>query len=274
MVSGGRSSAKMARHIQICRKYRKYKKLYVFCNTGQERPETIQFLKDMVNSWKINLHLIEGVYSDLPGVGVKHRLVEFDTMDMKSRVFSDCIRHLQKNKWTGVPNQATPYCSEYMKVRPAHSFAKEVFGTVDYIKAIGFRKEDMPKRISWAEIKEEKRKIFPLITDFKNPVSQFDLNRWFKIKRFRLYLHSKLGNCKYCYKKSEPNLLEAIKIDIKNGELHTVEWYRSEENKYGNMFFRNNLSIDDLVKMASDPFVQLAFAFADYEDDYNCVCSF
>lgn len=35
-VSGGRSSARMARKIQLSKKYRKYNKLYVFCNTGME----------------------------------------------------------------------------------------------------------------------------------------------------------------------------------------------------------------------------------------------
>lgn len=44
-VSGGRSSAMMARHIQTSEKYKDYQKLYVFCNTGLERPETIQLLK-------------------------------------------------------------------------------------------------------------------------------------------------------------------------------------------------------------------------------------
>lgn len=274
LVSGGRSSVKMARRIQIGRKYRKYKKLYVFCNTGQEKPETIDFLKDMVMFWKIPLYIIEGVYSDLPGIGVKHKIVDFNSMDMKSRVFSEMIKHLQKNKWTGVPNQATPYCSEYLKVRPSNSFAKQVFQTTKYIKAIGFRKEDMPKRISWAEIRIETKRIFPLITDFTNPVDQFHLNRWYKRRKFRLKLHSKLGNCRYCWKKDKLNLVEAIRIDIEKGDLETIEWYRNEENLYGNMFFRENLSIDDLVKLASDPLRQLEFVFEDQEDDFKCVCNF
>ena len=47
-VSGGRSSARMARHIQTHPKYTDYNKVYVFCNTGMERPETITFLKNIV----------------------------------------------------------------------------------------------------------------------------------------------------------------------------------------------------------------------------------
>ncbi|WP_424655065.1 hypothetical protein [Capnocytophaga leadbetteri] len=46
-VSGGRSSARMARHIQTHKKYVDYNKVFVFCNTGMERPKTIIFLKDI-----------------------------------------------------------------------------------------------------------------------------------------------------------------------------------------------------------------------------------
>lgn len=42
LISGGRSSAMMARHIQTSEKYKDFEKLYVFCNTGQERPQTIK----------------------------------------------------------------------------------------------------------------------------------------------------------------------------------------------------------------------------------------
>ena len=69
-VSGGRSSARMAWHIQTHPKYADYNKVFVFCNTGMERPETIAFLKDIVKHWKIPLTLIEGVYSTEKGVGV------------------------------------------------------------------------------------------------------------------------------------------------------------------------------------------------------------
>lgn len=242
--------------------------------------KTIQFLKDMVENWGLELYIIEGVYSMERGVGVKHKIVDFDTMDMKGRVFSEMIMHLNKIKWTGVPNQATPYCSDYLKTRVAHSFAKEIFGTTKYIKALGFRKEDMPKRISWAEIKTETKRIFPLITDFLNPISQFDLNRWFAKERFQLVLDKIFGNCRYCWKKDEKKVIpKIIKFDIDNGNYYFIEWHEKEEDKHGNMFFRGNLSIKDLVKLAMLPITgNLDFdeeeVQEDDENDEGCVCSF
>lgn len=266
-VSGGRSSARMARHIQTSEKYKDYEKLYVFCNTGQERPETIKFLKDIVEHWGIPLNLIEGVYSEDPGVGVGYKIVDFDTLDMKSTPFTGAIKQLNKNKWTGVPNTGVPYCSDYLKTRPSHKFAKDVFKTTKYIKALGFRAEDMPKRISLAELKHNPYIIAPLLTDFEHPIGQLELNRFYEKEAFKLELHGKYGNCKLCWKKSERNLVESLQYGV---DPFTISWYQKMENKYGNTFFRNKMSINDLIKIAESG-TQLSLL--DNDGD-SCVCTF
>ncbi|WP_419487000.1 phosphoadenosine phosphosulfate reductase [Chryseobacterium bernardetii] len=249
-VSGGRSSAMMARHIQTSEIYNDYEKLFVFCNTGLERPETIQFLKDQIKYWDLPLYLIEGVYSLKKGVGVKSKQVDFDTLNMDGKPFSQAIEHLNKNEWCGVPNEAIPYCSEYLKKRVSEHFAKNVFGSTKFISAIGFRREDMPKRVTWKEVRMSKKKIFPLLTDFGNAVDQFELNRFFNEEKFKLQIHSRIGNCVYCQKKSDRNLIEAIQFDLRKQDFKYIDWYRNQEKIYGNRFFRGNLSIDDLVKTA------------------------
>ena len=100
LVSGGRSSAMMARHIQTNEKYSNYNKVYVFCNTGLERHETINFLKDMIHYWNLPLICVEGIYSLEPGIGVKHRVVSIDSLDMEGKVFNEAI--MQQNKYKNV----------------------------------------------------------------------------------------------------------------------------------------------------------------------------
>lgn len=265
LVSGGRSSAMMARHIQTNEKYKKYNKLFIFCNTGMERPETIQFLKDMVKFWKLPLILLEGVYSLEPGVGVKSRIVSFDNLDMEGKVFSQAILHLNKLKWTGVPNQATPYCSEYLKTRVSHHFCKEIFGTTKYIKAIGYRKEDMPKRITLAELKLDLKRIAPLLTDFNQPIGLLQLSQYFNQQPFKLSISSKYGNCELCWKKSEKNLIESIQYGTR-----FIDWTLTHEQQYGNNFFRGDKSILDLVKLAESG--TQTDLFSNIGD--SCVCSF
>ena len=265
-VSGGRSSAMMARHIQTSEKYKDYEKAYVFCNTGQERPETIQFLKDIVNHWKIPLIIIEGVYSLEMGVGVTYKIVDFDNMAMNSEPFEQMIAHKTKGSFKGLPNPEAPYCSENLKTTPAKKLFDDLFGVNNYYKALGFRKEDMPKRISWAEIEEDKKRIFPLLTDFEKPVSQLDLTYWYRKQPFKLELNGKYGNCELCWKKSEKTLIDNLRYGTR-----TVDWIKKMEDKTNTTMFRGNKSITELVEMASKPYtMELGLTT---EDD-PCVCSF
>lgn len=264
-VSGGRSSAMSARHIQTSEKYKDFNKLYVFANTGQEREETIDFLKNIVKHWGIELNIIEGVYSDVMGVGVGYKLVDFDTMSMNSEPFEGVIMHKNKGIFDGLPHSEAPYCSENLKTLPCKKFADEIFGVNNYIKSIGYRLEDMPKRISWAEIKEDKTRIFPLLTDFEIPYGQRELNKWWSEQPFQLGIHGKFGNCELCWKKSDANLVDNIRFGVRS-----VEWWEKMEAKYGNTSFRSGKSIDDLVAMSKLPFTpEIKFT-----DEDGCVCNF
>ena len=266
-VSGGRSSAMMARHIQTNEKYANYEKVFVFCNTGMERQETIEFLKNIEKYWKLPLIKIEGVYSNDLGTGVKYKIVEWDDLDMGAKTFSKMIEHKNKGIFNGLPNQDAPYCSENLKTLPAKKLCDDIFGVNKYKIAIGFRKEDMPKRISWAEIKEQKQKIFPLLTDFYTPISQLDLNKYWKKEPFKLGIHGKYGNCELCWKKSEETLIENILYGTR-----FIDWYDEEEQKYDSVSFRGYKSIDDLVKLSKlERTIKIDFKT---EDDFSCVCSF
>lgn len=265
-VSGGRSSAMMARHIQTSEKYKDFEKIYVFANTGQERVETIDFLKNIVKYWKIDLHIVEAVGSDVMGVGINYKLVDFDTLSMNSEPFEAVIRHKNKGIFDGLPNQESPYCSENLKTIPCKKFCDEIFGVNNYIKAIGYRKEDMPRRITFAEAKIDKTRIFPLLTDFYVPIDNLELNRWWDKQPFKLGIHGKLGNCELCWKKSKNTLIDNIRYGTRS-----IDWWQRMEDKYGNTAFRERLSINNLVKLAEQPFTpEIEFPI---EDD-NCVCSF
>ena len=93
----------------------------------------------------------------------------------------------------------------------------------------------MPKRISWAEIKEQKQKIYPLLTDFYTPISQIDLNNYWQKESFKLELHGQFGNCELCWKKSDNNLINNIKFGTR-----FIDWFKKEEQKYGNTSFRGH----------------------------------
>lgn len=266
-VSGGRSSARMARHIQTSEKFKAHNKIYVFANTGKERPETIEFLKNIERVWKMPLVKIEGVYSEIMGVGVKYKIVDWEDLDMSGRVYKEAVKHKNKGEFRGLPHKDAPYCSEMLKTLPCKKLCDEIFGVNNYKKAIGFRKEDIPKRITFSTLKLDDRRIFPLLTDFKKPVSQIDLNKWWDKQPFKLELHGKYGNCEDCWKKSDAGLVDNIRYGTR-----FIDWNRRMEKEYENTSFRGNKSIDDLVKMAQMPYTH-EFDFDEKQED-NCVCNF
>src|SRR5699024_9979514 len=212
-VSGGRSSAMMARIIQTSEKYKNYNKLYVFANTGMERKQTINFLRNIEKYWGIEIKKVEGIYSKKMGIGVSYNIIKsYNDLDMQANTFSQAIMHKNKGIFKGVPNSAAPYCSSMLKTIHCKKLADDIFRVNNYITAIGFRAEDMPKRITWVEIENDENRIFPLLSDFRNdPISNSHLNRWWSKQKFKLELHGNLGNCELCWKKSRNILIDNIR---------------------------------------------------------------
>ena len=267
-VSGGRSSGMMAHHMLNSEKYKNDELVFVFCNTGMERPETIEFLQNMVKYWDLPLVLIEGKYSITKGIGTRHTIVDFENIDMDANVFKSSIETMNKNMYHGLPNMAIPYCSAHMKKEVGHSFCREIFGTTKYISAIGYRFEDMPKRITFSELMENKKMIAPLLTDFEKPIDLEQLQYFWDTQPFKLKIHGDLGNCELCWKKSDNKLVKNIQYGTR-----FIPWMQEMEKKYNHVMFRNGRSIDDFVKMAKNKQLEF-FESNDSNDDDSCVCSF
>jgi len=265
LVSGGRSSAMMAHHIQNSEKYKDYEKLFLFCNTSLERIETIDFLRNMVEHWGIDIHLVEGIFSQGADVPIASKRVTFEELKMQGEVFEAMLeRQNLKNKHS-LPNISAPYCSTWLKQQVANHYAKLYFGTPSYVKALGYRYEDMPKRITFAELKENPYTIAPLLTDFEKPINQRDLTYWFQKQPFQLTLENGLGNCALCWKKSFKLLIKNIQYGDAN-----VAWMQEMEQKYQATMFREKKSINELVALAESG--QQINIFADVGDE--CVCTF
>lgn len=265
-ISGGRSSAMMGYHIHTSPQYADYNKLYVFTNTSMERKETIEFLQNIKNIWGIPIIALQGIYSTELKIGVKSQALDFDKLQMNGEVFSSMIAQVNKYKNIGVPNTATPYCSDYLKTRVAHDYARNYFGTTQYYKALGYRLEDTPKRISIPELEQNPLLLCPLLTDFNKPISNKELNTFFDHQPFKLELHSQYGNCELCWKKPNALLVKTLQHSTK-----FVPWHQHHEKKYKNTFFREKKSIDDLLHLAQSG-TQISLEFDNFSD--GCVCTF
>lgn len=265
-VSGGRSSGMMARHIQTSPKYQDFNKLYIFANTGKEREETLQFVNDMSYYWDMTIVWIEAVAPMVLGQGIEAMEVNYEKASRNGEPFSAVIEKMNLGVMeAAIPNQDMPYCSGRLKTIPINKYARQYFNKKGYISAIGMRAEDMPKRVTWAEIKQEKReKIYPLLEDFETPISQHQVIEFWKQQEFNLPFSSSIGNCDLCWKKSERKLIAVLKQ-----EPERANWWMQQEQKYGYPFFRGYQFVDDLLKKAQSN-TQLDL-FSDNGE--SCFCS-
>lgn len=182
--SGGRTSAYMSKLLK--QQYGdKYELLFVFANTGQEHENTLIFVDQCDKAFGLNLVWVEAETTHERGVGVRARIVNFDTASRAGEPFEQVIRK------HGIPNRNFPHCTRELKQRPIEAFAKSI-GWKDYETAIGIR-ADEPKRV--------KKMVYPLV--HWHPVDKQDINEWWADQSFNLELPERLGNCKWCWKKSD-----------------------------------------------------------------------
>lgn len=246
-LSGGRSSAFSAIYIQNnLAKLGFENVVMVFCNTGQERIETFDFLKELNKYIDFPLFLLEANFDNPHRVG--YDVKNWGSCRMMSEPFQEAIDYVNRNGWIGVPNQNTPYCSGYLKTRPARAFAKDYFGTVMYTTMLGFRAEDIPLRVTLSALLDSKGKYYaPMIENFEVPVGLRELDAFWSNMPFRLKINSRRGNCKFCWKKSDLNLVETIQ---EGGVDYEVEFMLKNELAYKNNFLRSNKSVSTLVDRA------------------------
>jgi len=244
-VSGGRSSAMMAIHILTNTKYDHYNKLFVFANTSLESDETYNFLSRLVKNTNMPLHIVEGVYSNEIGIGIRYKLTDFENMDKLGYVFKSCCISTSKGSFLGLPNTASPYCSYYLKKNVIDKFAKDYFNTNNFITAIGYRLEDTPKRITFKEIELTENKIYPLLTDFEEPINVLRLTKFWENYTWRLNQKKAYNNCLVCWKKSFKDL--AISIH----QSKAINIIRFLEKRLNNTMYRTKISINTLINIKS-----------------------
>lgn len=253
--SGGRTSAFMTNWL-LENLSDKYEMKVVFANTGKEREETLEFVRDCDCYFGFNTVWVEADIQHKYRVGTKHKIINFETANRSGGPFEEMIKKY------GIPNVSYPHCTRELKTAPIHHYIKSLGWTQydsTYFTAIGIRIDEVD-RISdkW----RENKLMYPLIQML--PTKQTDINKFWLDQDFDLRLKSYEGNCDLCFKKSEPKLLTILKENIQFSD-----WWEEMERKYQNYvprsrditkanlpirFYRGNKSILELLKLSQDTF--------------------
>jgi 3'-phosphoadenosine 5'-phosphosulfate sulfotransferase (PAPS reductase)/FAD synthetase len=120
-------------------------RVVVFCNTGKERPETLDFVEECSQKWGVPIRWLE--YRHEPG---RHYFVEVshETASRDGEPFRLAI--LAKNF---LPNPVMRFCTGELKIKLANRFVRESLKWETYFNAIGLR-ADEPKRVLRATQKQ------------------------------------------------------------------------------------------------------------------------
>lgn len=245
--SGGRTSAFMTWY--LLKNYQhKYNMVVVFANTGKEREETLEFVNKCDIEFGFNTVWVEAFVHYEKGKGTTHVITNFKDAERNGEPFEDVIIKY------GIPTKNFPHCTRELKLQPIKSFAKSL-GWDSYKLALGIR-SDEPKRLDWNKAKENNILYFAKLGN----VTKSDVNAFWANQSFDLNLKSYEGNCDLCYKKSERKLMTIV---TEHPEF--AKWWRQMEVKYENhdprgnnktpyRFYRDNLTIDEIIEEARHPF--------------------
>jgi hypothetical protein len=171
----------------------KYELLFVFANTGQEHENTLRFVDQCDKAFGLGVVWVEADVAAALGSGTRARVVTYETAARKGEPFESVIRKY------GIPNRNFPHCTRELKKKPILAYARSIgWGPRDYQLALGIRADER-KRISTRA--EEDRIVYPLA--HWHPVDKQDVNDWWSDQPFNLELVERLGNCTWCWKKSD-----------------------------------------------------------------------
>jgi len=240
--SGGKTSAFMTKF--IIEHYGINENTHiVFANTGKEKEETLEFVRDCELNWGIKISWIESDLSlKLKPRGANYKEVDFETASRNGEPFQKVIQKY------GIPNRVSRFCSGIMKKEIIQQYMKDK-GYKKWTTAIGIR-ADEPDRV--------REYWYPL---YEIGVTKQIVDLFWERQSFNLMLKPHQGNCDLCHLKSMSKRKKILQENPKIAEW----WIKMEEMK--NSTFDSNFSVKEILSAVTN---QTNLFSSEY--DISCFC--
>jgi len=263
-ISAGYSSIMMA--LKLKEWYPGHNIVYAMANTSKEEPRSLEYMNKCDEYYGLDMNWIEAIFNER-GKGVDFRIVDYKDLKTEGEIFEQGIKKL------GISSKINSWCNRDMKIVPLKKFADSIFGLDNYSIAVGIRADEMD-RVKDAYLTNNT--FYPLLD---NGITTIDRNRFWKDQPIQIEIPAYKGNCDLCYKKSNRKLMTIIAE-----EPSKTKWWNDMINKYsttpiegkpsynyyaengGMNFYRQNISMEDLIEMASKPFSKANDEYV-YEND-------
>jgi len=248
--SGGRSSAMMLK-IMLDNDMIDANTVVAFANTGKEREETLEFVRDCEINFGVKIWWVEYI-PQKPLYGI----VDFQTASRNGEPFEALT---QKAKY--LPNAVQRICTGDLKINPMNRLMKKYFGYTRYEKFMGIRADEMRR---YLKLKDDAK--MPL---FDMQVTKQRVREFWDAQSFDLKIKDGWGNCDLCFQKGRAYTGKLVKLIREEPER--ADWWIAMERKTGARFI-NSISYEQLKHIALN---QTTLNFDDIEaldDTLDCYC--
>lgn len=241
--SGGRTSAFMLHEILEANGGLPDRAAVVFCNTGREMPETLDFVQECAERWNVPVTWLEYRPDD-----PRFEVVSHNSASRNGEPFEALIK-----KRRFLPNQVARFCTAELKVHCTSRYLKSL-GWEKWVNTIGIR-ADEARRISDKPNRERWTPWHPLhaagVT--KRDVSAFWYAQPFDLRLSNVNGSTPLGNCDGCFLKSEANLAA-----LAREHPERAAWWAEQERalaeqigKGGGATFNSRRSYAEIIDMVA-----------------------
>lgn len=264
-VSAGYSSVMMA--LMLPKWFPEHNIINVMANTSKEREESLHFMNECDKHFNLNMVWIESEFHE-KGTGVTPNIVTYENLKRNGEIFESGIKKF------GIPNKENKWCNRDMKYEVLTKYGNSIFGRNNYSVAVGMRVDEMDR----VRKDYKTNNVFYPLMD--RGISSNDRNKFWKYQPVQITIPAFKGNCDVCFAKSNRKLMTILKQ-----EPNKRDWWDDMIKKYGTIkldgkdsyndlmevkgtqtFYRGYKTIDDLVKMAQQPFTQATDEYI-YEND-------
>lgn len=196
----------------------------IFCNTGRERNETLDFVERCSQQWDLPIVWLE--YD----VTAKHkfRVVDYASASRDGRPFNEIIARKQM-----LPNVVMRFCTQWLKIKISNRYCRHIMGWNGkgqmYNNAIGLR-ADEPRRV--ARLKAQPKTSpheEPYAPLAKAGVTVEEVMAFWQAAPFDLQLRPDEGNCTLCFLKGQGKLLRLMRERPQEADW----WIQKEAEKVG-----------------------------------------
>lgn len=215
---------------------------FIYMDTGAEHPKTYEFIRKVNEAFNLNLVCLRADFNQPLGKGHTYSVVGIESINPDLKPFSDMCKKY------GTPSTAGKWCTSRMKQEIHDMYCDDEYGKGNYQTWLGIR-ADEPKRLG----NIGKSDITKYMAEISDSDKEDVLDFWSEMP-FDLDIPEWLGNCVFCFKKSDLKLAAAQRDE----PALYIEWLEmielskerpDQERESRHIMYRGKKTIQQVVAM-------------------------